>query len=138
MVGNSCVENQRDGPIILHVDDDADIRDVVRMALNHVGGLEVVQFSSGSETVENADRIDVDLFLLDVMMPGLSGPETLKQLRSFPRFASIPAVFLTAKATEDGLDDLWKLGAASVITKPFDPMTLADTLIRIWRQCPAR
>lgn len=132
------MNNEREYPIILHVDDDEDIRNVVMIALNQVGGLEVVQFASGSETVENADRIDVDLFLLDVMMPGLSGPETLKQLRSFPRFASIPAVFLTAKATEDGLDDLWELGAASVITKPFDPMTLAERLIQIWRQCPAR
>lgn len=125
--------DMHESPRILHVDDDEDIRTLVRMALVDIGGLEVTQYSSGAETIMNASRTNADLFLLDVMMPDMSGPETLKKLRAIPEFTSTPAVFLTAAAVNQELKAIEKNGDASVITKPFDPMTLAETLTQIWR-----
>ena len=69
-----------------------------------------------------------DAVLLDVMMPGLDGPSTLSALRSSPRTASIPVVFLTAKAMPAEIERLRGLGAKGVLIKPFDPMALPGQL----------
>ena len=62
------------------------------------------------------------------MMPGLDGPSTLAALRSNPKTASIPVVFLTAKALPAEMERLRDLGAKAVLNKPFDPLTLAKQL----------
>ncbi|GHE00074.1 chemotaxis protein CheY [Defluviimonas sp. 20V17] len=123
-----------DLPKILHVEDDPDIREIALMALEVVGGLDVVQCASGAEALERAPGIAPDLLLLDVMMPGMSGDETLTALRKVPQFSETPAIFMTAKAQHSEVDRLKELGALDVITKPFDPMTLADQIISIWQE----
>lgn len=120
-------------PKVLHVDDDLDILEVSRLALETVGGLEVVQFSSGFKAVENATALHPDFFLLDVMMPEIDGIETLQKLRDIPEFSGTPAVFMTAKASPDDITALLKCGAVSVIKKPFDPMTLAGEIVDLWQ-----
>ena len=62
------------------------------------------------------------------MMPVMDGPATLKHLQEDPRTAGIPVVFMTARAQTRELDHFKSLGAAGVIVKPFDPMTLAASL----------
>lgn len=119
-------------PKILHVEDDPDIREIAQMALEVVGGLEVVQCASGAEALEAAPSSAPDLILLDVMMPGMSGDETLLALRKMPQFADTPAIFMTAKAQQSEVERLKDLGAKAVITKPFDPMTLADQILAVW------
>lgn len=121
-------------PKILHVDDDDDIREVVLIALELIGGLDVEQCSSGEEALERAPSIKPGLFLLDVMMPGLTGPETLSKLWAMPQFASTPAIFMTAKANREDLDELLRMGALDVITKPFDPMTVSGYIVEIWNR----
>ena len=74
-----------------------------------------------------------DVIVLDVMMPGMDGPETLKQLRTFPALADTPVVFMTAKVQPQEVQGYLNLGALGVIAKPFDPMTLAEQLRAIWR-----
>lgn len=113
---------------ILVVDDEDDIRRVARLALGRVGGMEVVDTGRSEEAVDLAAREKPDAVLLDVMMPGLDGPATLAALRSDARTAAIPVVFLTAKAMPAEIQRLRALGAAGVLTKPFDPMTLAAAL----------
>ena len=76
-----------------------------------------------------------DLVLLDVMMPGMDGPETLRRLRELPSVARTPVVFMTAKVQSRDLERYHELGAAEVIFKPFDPMTLSDQVRRIWHEC---
>lgn len=119
---------------IVHVDDDPDIREISRIALELVGGLEVVQFASGQEALAGALAAQPDLFLLDVMMPGMSGEQTLQALRAIPAFATTPAIFMTAKAQHSDIDTLKAAGALEVIVKPFDPMLLAADILRIWSQ----
>jgi HPt (histidine-containing phosphotransfer) domain-containing protein len=69
-----------------------------------------------------------DIMLLDVMMPVMDGATTLASLRSNPRTADIPVVFMTARAQSRELDLFRSLGAIGVIPKPFDPMTLAASV----------
>lgn len=121
-------------PKVMHVEDDMDIREIALIALETVGGLEVVQCESGAMALEMAPKEKPDLFLLDVMMPGMSGDETLLALRQMPEFADTPAIFMTAKAQQSEVDRLLEMGALDVITKPFDPMTLAEEILAIWRR----
>jgi len=67
-----------------------------------------------------------ELILLDVMMPRMDGPATLAQLRKNPRTSGIPVLFMTARAQTREVEQFIALGAQGVISKPFDPMTLAD------------
>ena len=111
---------------VLLIDDDDDVRRIGLMSLTRVGGWDAVGASSGQEGVELARATQPALVLLDVMMPGLDGPATLAELREQPGLAEVPVIFLTAKAQRRDVDRLLALGAAGVIPKPFDPLTLAD------------
>ena len=119
---------------ILYVEDEADIQAVAKIALESVGGFELQICSSGAEALEKAVSFAPDLFLLDVMMPGLDGPTTLKALRELPEFTEKPAIFMTAKVQPDEIDEYINLGALDVIPKPFDPMTLASQIKTIWQK----
>jgi CheY-like chemotaxis protein len=113
---------------VLVIDDEDDIRQVARLALARVGGMEVTDTSHSEDAVEIAVREKPDVVLLDVMMPGRDGPATLAALRADERTAALPVVFLTAKAMPTEIQRLKSLGATGVLTKPFDPMTLAAAL----------
>lgn len=112
----------------LIIDDEDDVRQVVRLSLGRVGGMEVADASSGEAGVALAATSSPDFILLDLMMPGMDGVETLGRLRDDARTASIPVIFLTAKALPSEIERLRKLGALDVVVKPFNPMTLADEL----------
>lgn len=118
---------------ILYVEDDPDIQAIAMMVLETIHGFVLEACSSGSEALEKAVPFQPDLILLDVMMPGMDGPETLKQLRAFPALADTPVVFMTAKVQPQEVQGYLDLGALGVIAKPFDPMTLAEQLRAIWR-----
>lgn len=117
---------------ILLVDDEADIRQVARLALEALGGFQITECSSGLTAPEAALTHEPQLILMDVMMPGRDGPETLKVLRATPGLPDIPVVFMTAKVQPQEVAAFRALGALDVIPKPFDPMTLAQTVRRIW------
>jgi CheY-like chemotaxis protein len=110
---------------ILHVDDEPDIREIVDMSLGLNAEFEVRACACGADAIAMAAEWSPFLILLDVMMPGMDGPTTLKHLRQDPRTADIPVLFMTARAQEREVQQLIALGAHGVISKPFDPMTLA-------------
>lgn len=117
---------------ITYVEDEPDIRTVAQIALETVGGFELDVCASGAEALLRTPDFDPDLILLDVMMPEMDGMDAFKHLRSKPDLADTPIVFMTAKAQPDEIRNYEALGAAGVITKPFDPMTLADEVRAIW------
>ena len=117
---------------ILYVEDEPDIRAIAQMALEAVGGFTVIACASGSEALASAPGANADLLLLDVMMPGMDGPSTLKALRELPATANIPVIFMTAKVQAAEVAQYRELGAIDVIHKPFDPMELAAQINRIW------
>jgi two-component system, OmpR family, response regulator len=117
---------------VLYVEDDEDIRVVAQVALEMVGGLDVKVCSSGEQALAEAQAYAPHLILLDVMMPGLDGPMTLAGLRQIPALADTPVLFMTAKVQPSEVAHYKSLGAVDVLSKPFDPMTLADQLKSIW------
>ncbi|EAP77577.1 two-component response regulator [Roseovarius nubinhibens ISM] len=117
---------------ILHAEDDPDIREIARMSLEMIGGFEILQCASGEEVLKAANDFAPDMFLMDVMMPGMDGRESVRQLRQSANFAETPVVFVTAKASNVDVDQLKEEFEAAVITKPFDPITLPDQLKEIW------
>ena len=119
---------------ILYVEDEADIQTVASIALKTVGGFELLICSSGEQAIENAVSFLPDLLLLDIMMPGMDGPSTLKALWQFPELSKVPAIFMTAKVQPAEIVEYKALGALDVIAKPFDPMTLAQQITTVWQQ----
>ncbi len=119
---------------ILHVDDDDDIRTLTKMALELVGKYQVEQFASGEDTLANAEGLTAQLFLLDYMMPGMSGEELWHRLKDIPGLGEIPVVFMTAKAEAAFSDRLLKMGALSVIMKPFEIADLSAQIAEIWER----
>lgn len=116
---------------ILYVDDEDDIREIAVMALEMDSGISVKSCVSGSEALATVLQWLPDLILLDVMMPGMDGPETLARLRQNPVTAEIPVVFITARSQSEDIERFMGLGATGVISKPFDPMTLAEQARRL-------
>jgi CheY-like chemotaxis protein len=114
---------------LLLVEDDECIREIARMSLERVGGWSVVEASSGEDAMRRLTTGETfAAILMDVMMPGLDGPATLRCLQGDGLLADTPVVFLTAKAQRAERERLNALGAAGVIAKPFDPLALPGQL----------
>jgi CheY-like chemotaxis protein len=113
---------------ILYVEDEKDIQMIAQIALQDIGGFTLEVCSSGDEAISKAQEFSPDLILLDVMMPGLDGPQTLQELRKIDATANTPVIFMTAKVQPQEIQYYKNLGAVEVISKPFDPMTLAQSI----------
>jgi CheY-like chemotaxis protein len=114
--------------LLLLVDDDDDIREVASTALELVAGFRIVTATNGRSALEKAVEYAPDGILLDVMMPGMDGLETVAELKADQRTAQIPVILLTARVDgEAPIDDI-----AGVIAKPFDPMRLGSEVSRLF------
>ncbi|EDQ06212.1 Phosphate regulon transcriptional regulatory protein PhoB [Sulfitobacter indolifex] len=111
---------------LLHVEDDADIREIALMALELSGDFDVVQCETGEAALKQVQSYTPDVILLDMMMPGMTGRQTLEKMREMDSLRDVPAIFMTARAQHNEIEELRDLGAADVISKPFDPIALAD------------
>jgi two-component system, OmpR family, response regulator len=118
---------------LLLVDDEEAIRTIACISLERIGSWTIVAVASGQEALDAAqDDGPFDAILMDVMMPGLDGPDTLARMREEGVPAQqVPVVFMTAKVGAAEWERLLSLGASGVIAKPFDPMALPDELGRI-------
>jgi len=113
---------------VLHIDDEPDILELAAISLGLDSELEVRGCASGKDGLAAAAESRPDLILLDVMMPVMDGPATLRHLRENPATVGIPVVFMTARVQTSEIEHFKSLGAAGVITKPFDPITLAASV----------
>lgn len=109
---------------ILIIEDQANLRTVVRTCLEMLAGWEVLQAASGPEGLLLAQREKPDAILLDAMMPEMDGITVLQELLANPELQSIPVVFLSAKVELTEPRRFLKLGARGAIAKPFNPLTL--------------
>lgn len=121
---------------ILYVEDEPDIQAVAKLALEMVGGYQVLICSGGQDALDKVGGFAPDLILLDVMMPDMDGPTTLQKLRADGATEAIPVIFLTAKVQSSDVAHYQALGALDVIAKPFDPMWLAMQVRAIWERQP--
>lgn len=124
------VEDQQPMQIekVLLIDDDPSIRKIAAISLSRIGKWQVVVAESGTEALEIVSREKPDIILLDVMMPGMDGPTTLKLLRERRSINNTPVIFMTAKLQKHEVESYCLIGAAGVIAKPFDPLTLASQI----------
>ena len=110
---------------IVIADDDADIRELLVFKLRH-GGHDVVPVGDAAAAVEACRAEKPDLVILDVMMPGMSGLEAARTLRSDEALAGLPIIMLTARAQESDIEQGLEAGADDYIVKPFSPRELAS------------
>ena len=113
---------------ILIIDDEDDIREVASLSLQTVAGWDVIVANSGAQGVVRASEQRPDAILLDVMMPGMDGPTTFRELRKNPVTAGIPVLLLTAKVQGSDQRRFADLGVQAILFKPFDPLTLSSQI----------
>ena len=116
---------------VLLIDDDDDLRQIAALSMRKTVGWEVVMANSGARGVELALEHQPDLTLLDVMMPDMDGPATLAKIKNCDSLADQPVIFITARIQTAEIAELMELGAVGVIGKPFDPLTLAEEVLRL-------
>jgi len=121
---------------ICYVEDDPDIRRIVRMSLERIGKLTVEVVGDSTRAVEAITAFKPDLVMLDWMMPIMDGPTVLRTMREHAELKDLPVVFITAKASQRELDELRAMGAVGAISKPFSPKDLPGQLRAIWQSLP--
>jgi CheY-like chemotaxis protein len=120
-----------EGRKVLLVDDD--VRNIFALtnALEQKG-LSVEIGRNGFEAISQLDAIaDIDLVLMDVMMPGMNGLEAMTQIRQDARFRKLPMIAITAKAMKDDQEQCIKAGASDYLAKPID-LDRLYSLLRVW------
>jgi len=119
---------------ILYAEDEPDIQQVASLALEMVGGFTLKTCNSGLEAVNEIEAFEPQMLLFDVMMPDMDGPTALAKVREIEAYKDIPAIFMTAKVQPTEVKAYLDMGAVEVISKPFDPMTLATQIQAIWER----
>lgn len=120
-------------PTILIVDDEPDIREVIRFSLESVG-FQTSEAAHAEAAMQQIRRQDVDLMLLDWMLPGRSGLDLAKQLKKDPETRELPIIMLTARTEESDLVNGLGSGADDYITKPFSPRELIARIRAVLRR----
>jgi CheY-like chemotaxis protein len=111
---------------ILVIDDENDIREVARLSLQVTEDWCVTSANGGAAGTAIAVAMNPDAILLDVMMPDMDGPSTLRALQQ--QGLTIPVIFLTAKVQRADRQRFMELGVRGIISKPFDPLTLGQQI----------
>lgn len=115
-------------PVVLVVEDQVDIRKLVRMTLA-IGDFEVYEADSGEGGVRMSNRLRPDVVLMDVMMPGeIDGYQACRQIKDTPQLKGTAVVMLTARGQQSDLADGVAAGADAYLVKPFSPLQLIDTV----------
>ncbi len=113
---------------VLFVDDEADIREMIEIALIVEDDIIPTFATSGAEAIEILKTQDFDALLLDVMMLPPDGQEVLRVARTLPNHQSTKIVMCTAKTSQEAEHELKALGADQILHKPFKPVKLAGYL----------
>jgi two-component system phosphate regulon response regulator PhoB len=111
-------------PTVLVCDDEPVLRMLVRATLDD-GRYTIVEACDGEQALERVRSDRPDLILLDIMMPGRSGSEVLRELRRNPETTATPVIMLTARAQAADREAMDRAGATHYLTKPFSPVGLA-------------
>jgi len=118
-----------DKPKILVVDDEPDVVELIERTLKSEG-FEVVSAFDGIGAIDLADTEKPDLVLLDIMMPMMSGYEVCEQIKSNPRTKDIPVICVSSAHTPDARAQSLKVGASTLVVKPFFPAELVAQIRR--------
>lgn len=105
--------------LVLVVDDEVDVTNMIARSLM-MGGFEVMVAHRGADALQLARQRTPDLFILDIMMPGMNGIDVCRHVRANPELRSAPILFLTARHEIEDKIDGFEAGADDYLTKPFD------------------
>lgn len=111
---------------VLLVDDELDILRIVKKALE-LKNYEVICAATGNDALEKVNKT-IDIMLLDIMLPDISGYEICERLKSDPELKGIPIIMLSAKTQMNDIKRGLDVGVDMYITKPFDPFNIATQL----------
>ncbi|EQM79324.1 response regulator [Stutzerimonas stutzeri] len=118
---------------VLHVEDVPSIQVVTRIALEKLGGYEVLSCASGQAALAEVQAFAPDLILLDMMLPQMTGLELLAQMSVLIDLRKTPVVLLTGQSDEAAdPEELRRLGVRKLLHKPFNPLQLAAQLEDVW------
>ncbi|MEU4559328.1 response regulator transcription factor [Actinoplanes sp. NPDC023936] len=123
-------------PTVLIADDEADHRDLLTLALHRLG-YDVVTAADAAEALSALTEGGVDAALIDVRMPGLSGIDLCRHIRSDPRIESLPIMVVSADVQRQQIMTALHAGADDYLPKPFSRAELTTRLEALLRQCPA-
>ena len=118
---------------VLVIDDEADIREIVRLYLTDEG-CAVIEASNGQEGILKAQTEQPDLIILDIMLPGINGFEVAKHLKDDPNTQHIPIIILSVLAQ----DSQYRQGILDYISKPFRPEDLVATVRKIFSKISSK
>lgn len=113
---------------ILIIEDEPEIRLILSLCLEHSGAFEPVVAIDGVEGVELAREVEPDVILVDAVMPNQDGYETCRLIKRDARLKDIPVIFLTARTDQHDVDEAMRAGACGCLSKPFDPLKLAEQI----------
>ena len=115
---------------ILIADDELPLRLLVRTTLEDES-YKIYEAEDGRETLELAEQVNPDLFLLDMMMPEIDGLTVCKKLRANPKFSDRPIIMLTARTQQRDIEIGKAAGVNHYLTKPFSPLELINLVEEI-------
>ncbi|HOO32456.1 MAG TPA: response regulator [Thermotogota bacterium] len=115
---------------VLVVDDSGVLRNIIVFNLKKAG-YEIEQAVDGVDGLEKINGFQPDMIVLDIMMPRLDGFGVLKEKSKNDEIKDIPVIVLTAKGGEDDKDKALALGACDVLTKPFSPKLLINSVKQV-------
>lgn len=124
LYGSIAAPGQTTPPVVLVVDDDAPIRDLLASILADEG-FHALTACDGAQALRAVTGVTPDVILLDVAMPGISGLEVARRLRSDPATAPIPIVVMSAGETRD---QALTIDGCTFVGKPFDLTAMLDTV----------
>ena len=116
---------------ILIIDDETNICLVIQVSLSQLANWTVLIAASSAAGLRQAEAEKPDAILLDLMMPEMDGLTVLKKLKANPETSDIPVILLTAKLQPMGYNQFDQQELAGILTKPFDPLTLANQIAEI-------
>jgi len=116
--------SETDIPALLVIDDDKDIRKIVKLTLTRLGGFHVIDVASGEEALEVIQKRRFKAVILDMCMPDMDGEMTLRALQQMPNMQKVPVILLTAHASSSLPKDLEVWGVKRILEKPFNPIEL--------------
>ena len=119
---------------ILYVEDDEDIRELVRISLEQTTDYKIDLCASGQEAIDISEKISPQLVILDVMMPNIDGPAVLRHYQTLSKYQKTPFVFMTAKIRDSEIKQYQAMGISGIISKPFDPIQLGQMIEDIWHK----
>ena len=131
--GNDALQEARPSSSILIVDDNTSNRDVLARRLTREGH-KVVTAANGAAALDLVGRLDFDIILLDLIMPGMSGFEILRRLKAAERTSHIPVIVISALDELDSVVRCIEAGAEDYLTKPFNPILLRARVGAHWRK----